>query len=326
MKILAYVHGYPPTLNAGAEAMMHQIFLDLKERGHEIIVLTASPVNTQYEGIRLFDIVNKEHEQFFSWCDIVFTHLDLAKEAVNLSKKYKKNVVHIMHNQWWQTIHDIVESGPNTFVIANSLWIQKNIPENIPNMLVNPPTKPDKYKVDTTREFITLINLASEKGGHLFWELARSMPDVKFLGVIGGHSLQILMEELPNVTIVENTSNIKSVYEKTKVLITPSIYESWGRVGIEAACSGIPVVSAPTPGLLESLGNSAVFVGRQTEDGAELGSVDEWRQAIRLLEDQEIYNKYSILAAKRSEDLSKAFDRQIDVLENKLLQILNNNN
>jgi hypothetical protein len=53
MKILAYVHGYPPTLNAGAEMMLHQILVDLRERGHEVAALTENPGAKDYEGVRL---------------------------------------------------------------------------------------------------------------------------------------------------------------------------------------------------------------------------------------------------------------------------------
>jgi len=55
----------------------------------------------------------------------------------------------------------------------------------------------------------------------------------------------------------------------------PSEYESWGRVGVEAMASGIPVIAHPTPGLQESLGDAGVFVDRNDIDG--------WERAIRRL-------------------------------------------
>jgi len=59
------------------------------------------------------------------------------------------------------------------------------------------------------------------------------------------------------------------VYARTKVLLMPSSYESWGRVGVEAMASGIPVVAHPTPGLCESLGEAGIFVDRNDLDGYE---------------------------------------------------------
>ena len=52
------------------------------------------------------------------------------------------------------------------------------------------------------------------------------------------------------------------VWSRTRVLLMPSEAESWGRVGVEALCSGIPVIAHPTLGLLEALGGAGVFVDR----------------------------------------------------------------
>jgi len=159
-----------------------------------------------------------------------------------------------------------------------------------------------------------MINLSEWKGGKMFWKLARSMPDIQFLGVEGGYGKQIRKGGLPNVTILQNTPDIQSAYAKTKILIVPSAYESWGRVAIEAACSGIPVIASPTPGLKESLGESGVF--------ADPTVPEDWQKAIRLLQDSDTYDKYSKAVQKRAEKLDKVFDKQMDTLEKTLLKLL----
>ncbi|MBQ1163612.1 glycosyltransferase, partial [Streptomyces sp. A73] len=59
------------------------------------------------------------------------------------------------------------------------------------------------------------------------------------------------------------------VYGRTRVLLMPRSYESWGRAGCEALASGIPVEAHPTPGLCESLGEAGVYVDRNDLDGYE---------------------------------------------------------
>jgi glycosyltransferase involved in cell wall biosynthesis len=319
MKILAYVHGYPPNLNGGAEMMLHQMLLDLQKRGHQVDVITNNVGLKEYEGVPLYDINDLRHENLIASSDLLFTHLVFTSKAIKLSKKYNKNVVHLLHNDYDIKNHDVVESAirnPKSvaLIVANSKWIQDTLKDQLPSIIVNPPTRVEKYKTETTKEFVTLINLHGTKGGDLFWELAEKMPEMQFMGVKGGWGDPILKSGFSNVTILENTTDIKSVYAKTKILIMPSTYESWGRVAVEAACSGIPVIATPMPGPKESLGSAAIFADNQ--------NFSEWYEAIQTLNDESIYSEYSEAVQKRAEELDKEFDSQMDVLEKSLLKIV----
>jgi glycosyltransferase involved in cell wall biosynthesis len=319
MKILAYVHGYPPNLNGGAEFMLHQILLDLKNRGHEVVVVTNSNNLKEYEGIRLYNVKSSGYRELFEWCDLVFTHLLFTRRVMRLSKAYKKKVIHLLHNDIDIRVHNVLGFATHNvnaaaLIVANSNWVQNTINGKLPSIVVNPPTRLKNYKTETTKEFVTLINLAYDKGGKLFWELAEAMPDVQFMGVLGGWGEQVLKKDFPNVTILKNTTDIKSVYSKTKILLLPSYYESWGRVAIEAACSRIPVIATPMPGPKESLGDAAIF--------ANVDNLPEWYEAIKRLDDEKTYSKYSEAVKKRAEELDKEFDNQIDLLEKKLLEIV----
>jgi glycosyltransferase involved in cell wall biosynthesis len=318
MKILAYVHGYFPNHNAGAEAMLHQILFDLKARGHEVAVITKNPGAEEYEDIPIYNATggtSAKEVELIRWCDIIFTHLDFTRIAVSLAKRYKKYVAHLVHNDKQLAYNRIFDTGSASLAIANSEWIKKTVKRGIPSTVVNPPTKPERYSVKTTKEYITLINMNEAKGGKLFWELARIMPDRQFLGVKGAYGEQIEFDrKLDNVTILDNTPEIQDIYAKTNILLVPSHYESWGRVAIEASCSGIPVIASPTPGLQESLGESGIF--------ANPNSVADWVEAIRSLDDEKLYKKKSKQVKDRSVQLANNFDIQMDILENKLISIL----
>jgi glycosyltransferase involved in cell wall biosynthesis len=149
------------------------------------------------------------------------------------------------------------------------------------------------------------------KGGKVFWELARIMSDRKFIGVRGAYGHQIdYPKDLPNVTIYKNDPDVKKIYEQSRIVIMPSEYESWGRVAIEAASSGIPVIANPTPGLTESLGEAGVF--------ADWTSIADFADAIKMLDDKKIYNKHSKMLKERSVELYKEFKKQVAVLDEKL--------
>ena len=124
--------------------------------------------------------------------------------------------------------------------------------------------------------------------------MAIRLPSHKFLGVRGGYfkDKQVVMPR-PNVKIIGNTSNMKEdVWQRTRVLLMPSDYESYGMVGVEALASGIPVIAARTPGLVESLGDGGIFV-----DGF---SIQAWKNAITKLDNPRLYQEASQRALRRS--------------------------
>lgn len=70
---------------------------------------------------------------------------------------------------------------------------------------------------------------------------------------------------LSHVDLAEHTSNIRAVYQITRVMVCPSLcYEAWGMVATEAIMSGIPVLGTRFGGLPEAMG-ARVSTG---EDGS----------------------------------------------------------
>jgi glycosyltransferase involved in cell wall biosynthesis len=146
---------------------------------------------------------------------------------------------------------------------------------------------------------ITLVNLNENKGCKVFYEMAKRFPEFRFLGVVGGHGEQIIDDSMPNVTIQPQTANMKEdVWRRTRILLMPSIYESYGMAGVEALASGIPVLAHPTEGLRESQGPFGEFLDR--------GDLDAWEKALERLSDPEEWRVASVLAKKRSNELDPA--------------------
>ena len=316
IKILAYVHGYLPNHNAGSEVMLHEILLDLKEKGHEVKVITKNPGAEEYEGVPIFEENGPQEAQLLNWCNVIISHHYKTKNAIKFSRMYRKPLVYIEHSDRKRIEQRLVNKTTVALIIANSLWIQKVVARGVDSIVVYPPTKEERYAVDTIGDAITLINLSEDKGGNMFWQLARIFPDRKFIGVKGAYGEQIIYkDELPNVTIYENSTDILSFYRKTRIILMPSLYESWGRVAQEAATSGIPAIVSPTVGLVESLGDAGIYVPHDDVAG--------YVAAINALDDEDVYKSRSELIKSRSKEVAAIFEDQMIELERKLFAITN---
>jgi glycosyltransferase involved in cell wall biosynthesis len=178
------------------------------------------------------------------------------------------------------------------------------------SVVVHPPVdyrKHDTGKDSFKNEFITLVNLDQNKGGEVLREIAKRMPHKKFLGIKGSYSepaaIGQIVDQPENVKIEENTPFIRQVYERTKIILMPSKYESWGMVATEAMSSGIPVICNPTFGLKENCGKAGIYVDRDDING--------WVKAIEKLDDEKEYRK----ASKKAKDRSRELDPEKELRE-----------
>jgi glycosyltransferase involved in cell wall biosynthesis len=309
MKIFAWVHLYPPDHCAGAEMMLHEILLGLKKRGHDVCVGVNSSSAPEWEGIPIY---TSGHWDRVAASDIVITHLDVTRQVIKANHR-QRPLVHLIHNDRQLKYHGVAGDDAQ-LVVANSEWILRAINWKWRTIVVRPPVHSERYKTKSG-DAITLINLYGPKGARTFWQLARIMPDRKFVAVVGGYGAQDIADPLPpNVELVQHTPDIRKVYAKTRLLLMPSIYESWGRVAVEAMASGIPTIAHPTPGLLESLADSGTFADRD--------DIAAWVEAIRRFDDEAHYKDMSNRALLRSAELDP--NQEIDALESAMAEIVEN--
>lgn len=339
MRVLWAIHLYPPSHNCGSEFVAHHVNKFLISKGHECRVVLLRDANIEtpytYEGVEVFGSKVGTMVDTYRWSDIVCTHLDFTSYSIIMTKQARRPLVHFVHNDI--PYDSILNSFGNVSAVYNSQWIADKIGYTIPGVVLHPPCDCRDYKIEKTGEHITLISLNERKGGYLFYQIAKAMPDKKFLGVIGSYDnpgplkmFQVdiinLLLQLPNFTLVPNTPDINETYKKTRLLLMPSDYESWGRTATEAMCSGIPVICTPTPGLKENCGDAAVYVGKPVESleqggpQVDLGTVDEWVRTIRKMDNDKMYQKYSVLCTQRAAELNPV--KELENLEQFLINAI----
>lgn len=312
MRVLAMLHLAPPRHCAGGEMMTFAMLRALALRGHAVDVQlsrqTPDAAPYDYEGITVWPRVDVHSDPFrhLGDADLVVTHLENTPRAVILARGARVPFAIVCHNDQAATREWLVEDA--AVLVYNSQWMRESLGARPNDLVVYPPVHSDEYRIARTGSAITLINLNRDKGAMTFYRLAERMPDVEFLGVVGAHGDQVIPSagDLPNVTILphRDARTMRDVYRRTKVLLMPSVYESWGRVGVEAMASGIPVIAHPTPGLRESLGDAGIFVDRDDLDGYE--------SAVRRLMTPRGYGAASKRARARSAELDTAVGPQLN--------------
>ncbi|OQQ13062.1 glycosyl transferase [Streptomyces sp. M41(2017)] len=315
MSIVARVHAMPPEHNAGAEHMLVSMLRPLVERGHDVQVWLSrygkAHKEYEYHGIRVIPLESRlDFPTAVKRSHMLLAHLETVPSAASLARGYGKPLVVVCHNTHRATFRDAAAGG-TALAVYNSVWMEREAelffaeyPKSVrpeSSLIVRPPVFAGEYATKPGKA-ITLVNCNPEKGGKVLAALARRMPDQQFLAVKGAYGEQIL-PDLPNVEIVEHVRGEdmrEQVYARTRVLLMPSSYESWGRTGVEALASGIPVVAHPTPGLCESLGEAGIFVDREDVAGYEA--------VLRKLLTSAEYRLASKRAKARSVELDPAAD------------------
>jgi glycosyltransferase involved in cell wall biosynthesis len=321
MKVLFFANKMPDLCGA----FLHDIDLgtELLRRGHQVVFLTIKipreGVNGgTYRGFRYLHY--SAGTSFLETSEVwICPHAPILPEVRKLNARwYNRPIIATCHYD-----------GNYTMITGNSGrgWaemlcfinriMEANYRRNInpwPSQIVRTETIrpilhrdqiviPEPFQGDC----ITLINANENKGVHQFLELARRMPDRKFLGVrpyYGNMSTPLPLGG--NIEWVPFSDDIRTILRRTRILLVPSYYESFGRVAVEAMINGIPVLyskpakSSPYPGgsmegMQSWIGDAAIQCDRDIPE--------EWSTAIGLLDDAEMYAKWSQVSKDHIESM-----------------------
>jgi glycosyltransferase involved in cell wall biosynthesis len=314
--IVWIVRHYLPDFRTGAVCMAHDInrFL-LKAAAWEVIVITPYSTVSEYEGVKILQFSQlKPVMEAVRRAHCIITQYQVIETAAITAQRAKKPLVMVSHddslNPWIEKAKAIHN---NIYLINNSEWLDTMYRfQGLQSMILYPPVYVKAYVTHTTRRYITLINCNKNKGADLFYKVAAACPHLEFLAIEGSYGDQVAPPRLPNLTAWKSQLDMRRVYSVTGILCVPSKAESWGRVAIEAGCSGIPVIAHPTPGLKEALGPVGIYADREKPE--------EWIAEIqRLHESVPEYERASKAIHRRANELNPT--KQLEEFRNFLLAL-----
>lgn len=311
MKILFFSNKVPDPCGA----FFHDLYLAyyLRSKGHSVKFITVSSKNRGGGVFRNIayshiDVSASDLESADIYC---CPHYPFANILRKYNERFEKPIVFVAHfgedlsaitscnryGKWaeflWVISDHIHSYIKNSVTISPSFVETRSIRPIIDEASIRLYTAPDK----PLGECITLINANVMKGIAIFDKLARKFPERKFLGIRPYYN-PIAVPNLKNIEWMDIQDDIKEILKKTKILIVPSAYESWGRVAFEAMYNGIPVLyskpstseyfmhrSGTTEGMKEWIKDSAIECNREC--------IEDWINGIISLDDELTYNMYS---------------------------------
>ena len=299
-------------------AFFHDIDLaiELQKRGHEITFMTILEVPKEgvnggyYRGFRFmhYSAGGKYLDISEGW---ICPHAPSLPEVRRLnSRGYNRPILATCHYDG--SYKALIKNNPGRAItwVEMLMFINATMEPNFrksvipwpPNIIrtaiVRPLMHEDKIKIDEPfqGEYITIVNANQNKGVSQFIEIAKRMPERKFLAVIPYYGELRPPPAPSNVEWVPFDDDIRTILKKTRILLMPSYYESFGRVAVESMYNGIPVIyskpaikpkdlTGSTEGMEEWIKPAGIPCERE--------NIDEWLNLIISLDDEETYSSRS---------------------------------
>ena len=308
MKVLFFANRMPDLCGA----FLHDIDLasELQTRGHMVVFLTIKIPKEGFNGdtYRGFRFLHYTAASSFLETSTIWIcpHSPILPDVRKInSRGYNRPIVATCHFDG--NYNTIRTNGKNDWaellLFINSIMetqYRKNIspwPSQI-QQTANIRPLMHRNKIEIQEPFrgdcITLVNANLNKGVQQFLDMARKLPDRRFLGVLPYYGERQVPPSPSNVEWVPFNDDVRMILKRTRILLVPSYYESFGRIAVEAMLNRIPVIySKPNP--------NSIYPGGSTEGlhewiqpvgiGCDRDAIDEWVTAIRSLDNESAYSE-----------------------------------
>lgn len=290
---------------------------ELKSRGHQIILISCAPprgnfAGGEYEGFRWKPYISsgKELDQTHLWVSPHYPHGNTVRR---LNQTYRRPILFTLHFAGAANMFNVPfpVTWPEMFWYVNKFIPTALLNNSFPafvkrHELCYPFIDKAPILLDEpgTHEYITLVNANVIKGLVQFLKIATKMPTHKFLAIRSFYypPTDPNLFVPPNITWIDFTRDVKSIYARTRVMLVLSGTESFCITAAESMINGIPVIyCSPTGSNYDgNIVGSTEGITEWIEPvgiGLSRTDTDAWVAKLLELDDPDVYS--SIADASR---------------------------
>jgi len=192
------------------------------------------------------------------------------------------------YQNWCKWIDSILATSFSGKIVVYSkrdrdAWLSRGVPASkVVSLAI--PTSTERFNLPTApndkRPYILIIGRSMKHKGidltlKAWPEIYRRHPDLKLKIVTQGWKVRRIAEQfrLKNVVVEDFIQNVEDLYHESRLVIMPSMYETWGNVVPEALACGVPVVASsevPSSEMIDSEQLGVVFMRNGVSDDQRL--------------------------------------------------------
>ncbi|HET7290238.1 MAG TPA: glycosyltransferase, partial [Thermodesulfobacteriota bacterium] len=315
--------GYP--VMGGAQITNLAFLRNLSEKyGHDCRIFCVYPrkkrLNYGRVGLRTYRDTDELRSMVLGFKpDVIISSLEAGIHAQRIANLYNIPSVHYLHSyeyappgraerESWKVSQsrEYSDESELKFIfdeadacVANSRFMKRRFERRYGRSfrVIYPEFTVEDVTAGGTRagggKFITGICGFPYKGADIFYELARRIKHENFL-LVGNSQYEYLKKfgKLGNVRVLPYTLAKKFLGMSKAVLVPSQWPEPFGRILVEAAANGIPVLASLTGGMKEIIAGTALGVRKFRDPGS-------WEKKLREILESEDARALNISEGKR---------------------------
>lgn len=305
MTLTAFLHGYPPGWSMGGEVSTHRTLRTVPGS----VVFTQTKDAYTFEGVQVYPMIGATIQTVMSDAEFVgttvlFAHSTMSQITVQAARRLKIPAILAVHVPL-RFGKDIRRAWAASKARLYNTEAARKDWKDTKGWVLHPPVgRPETVgPLDGPHDALTLTSSLLNKGVRQAMELAQRWPDRRFIIVRspahqthGAEDFEEKAALLPNVEVWDrlHPDDMHLLWAQTKVLLVPSLYETYGMSALEAAWHDIPSVHVDTVDVREGIGTAARLLQSHSTDELELAVQDVERD----------YDRWSDAARTRVEELA----------------------